>query len=54
MTQTSNRFYDGFSRLMNDAASVAHGVRREATTIFRSQAERLATDIDLVRRVSRA
>jgi BMFP domain-containing protein YqiC len=50
MTQTSNRFYDRFARLMNDAASVASGVRREATTMFRSQAERIATDIDLVRR----
>jgi BMFP domain-containing protein YqiC len=50
MTQTSNRLYDRFARLMNDAASVASGVRREATTMFRSQAERIATDIDLVRR----
>ena len=50
MTQTSNRLYDRFARLMNDAASVATGVRREATTMFRSQAERIATDIDLVRR----
>jgi len=50
MTQTSNRIYDRFARLMNDAASVASGVRREATTMFRSQAERIATDIDLVRR----
>lgn len=50
MTQTSNRFYDRFARLMNDAASVASGVRREATSMFRSQAERIATDIDLVRR----
>ena len=50
MTQTSNRFYDRFARLMNDAASVASGVRREASSMFRSQAERIATDIDLVRR----
>ncbi len=50
MTQTSNRLYDRFAQLMNDAASVASGVRREATTMFRSQAERIATDIDLVRR----
>ena len=50
MTQTSNRLYDRFARLMNDAAGVASGVRREATTMFRSQAERIATDIDLVRR----
>lgn len=50
MTQTSNRFYDRFAQLMNDASSVAQGVRREATTMFRSQAERMATDMDLVKR----
>jgi BMFP domain-containing protein YqiC len=50
MTQTSNRFYDQFARLMNDAASVAQGVRREASSLFRSQAERLVSDMDLVRR----
>ena len=50
MTQTSNRLYDRFARLMNDAASVASGVRREASSMFRSQAERIATDIDLVQR----
>ena len=50
MTQTSNRFYDGFARLMNDAAGVAQGVRREATNLFRSQAERIVGDMELVRR----
>ena len=29
MTQTSNRIFDEFARLMNDAAGVASGVRRE-------------------------
>lgn len=50
MTQTSNRFYDRFAQLMNDAANVAQGVRKEASTMFRSQAERMANDIDLVKR----
>jgi BMFP domain-containing protein YqiC len=50
MTQTSNRFYDQFARLMNDAAGVAQGVRREATNLVRSQAERFLNDMDLVRR----
>jgi BMFP domain-containing protein YqiC len=50
MTQTSNRFYDGFARLMIDAAGVAQGVRREATNLVRSQAERIVADMDLVRR----
>lgn len=50
MTQTSNRFYDQFARLMNDAAGVAQGVRREATSLVRTQAERIVSDMDLVRR----
>ncbi|MCB1500689.1 MAG: accessory factor UbiK family protein [Bauldia sp.] len=50
MTQTSNRLYDEFARLMTDAANVAQGVRREATTAFRSQADRIVTELDLVRR----
>ncbi len=50
MTQTSNRFYDRFAQLMNDAASVAQGVRKEASTMFKSQAERVANDMDLVKR----
>ena len=35
MTQTSNRFFDEMARLMNDAAGVAQGVRREFDTVFR-------------------
>ncbi|HET7716602.1 MAG TPA: accessory factor UbiK family protein [Bauldia sp.] len=50
MTQTSNRLFDELARLMTDAANVAQGVRREASTAFRSQAERLINDLDLVRR----
>jgi BMFP domain-containing protein YqiC len=50
MTQTSNRLFDELARLMTDAANVAQGVRREASTAFRSQAERLIADLDLVRR----
>lgn len=50
MTQTSNRLYDRMARLMNDAASVAQGVRREASTMVRGQAERMVADMDLVRR----
>jgi BMFP domain-containing protein YqiC len=50
MTQTSNRFYDQFAQLMNDAAGVAQGVRREAGTLIRGQAERFASELDLVRR----
>jgi BMFP domain-containing protein YqiC len=50
MTQTSNRFFDEIARLMNDAAGVAQGVRREFDTLFRTQAERWLHDLDLVKR----
>jgi BMFP domain-containing protein YqiC len=50
MTQTSNRMFDELARLMTDAANVAQGVRREASTAFRSQAESWIADLDLVRR----
>lgn len=50
MAQTNSRFFDEVGRLMNDAAGVATGVRREFETIFRSQAERILRDLDVVRR----
>jgi BMFP domain-containing protein YqiC len=50
MTQTSNRFFDEVARLMNDAAGVATGVRREFDTMFRTQAERILNELDVVRR----
>jgi BMFP domain-containing protein YqiC len=50
MTQTSNRFFDEIAKLMNDAAGVAQGVRREFDTLFRTQAERWLRDLDLVKR----
>jgi BMFP domain-containing protein YqiC len=50
MTQTSNRILDEMARLMNDAAGVAQGVRREFDTVARSQIERILRDLDVVRR----
>ena len=50
MVQTTNRFFDEVARLMNDAAGVATGVRREFETLFRSQAERILRDLDVVQR----
>ena len=50
MVQTTNRFFDEVARLMNDAAGVAQGVRREFETLFRSQAERWLRDLDVVKR----
>jgi BMFP domain-containing protein YqiC len=50
MTQTTSRFFDEIARLMNDAAGVAQGVRREFDTLFRTQTERWLRDLDLVKR----
>jgi BMFP domain-containing protein YqiC len=50
MTQTSNRLLDEMARLMNDAAGVAQGVRREFDTLVRTQAERILRDLDVVQR----
>jgi BMFP domain-containing protein YqiC len=50
MTQTSNRIFDEMARLMNDAAGVAQGVRREFDNLFRTQAERILRDLDVVQR----
>jgi len=50
MVQTTGRLYDEFARLMNDAAGVAQGVRREFDTVMRTQAERILRDLDVVHR----
>jgi BMFP domain-containing protein YqiC len=50
MTQTQNRIFDEMARLVNDAASVAQGVKREAESVFRTQMERIVADLDLVKR----
>ena len=50
MTQTTNRFFDEVARLMNDAAGVAQGVRREFDNMFKAQAEKWLRDLDLVKR----
>lgn len=50
MTQTTGRIFDEMARLMNDAAGVAQGVRREFDTLFRTQAERILRDLDVVPR----
>ncbi len=46
----SGRIFDDLGRLLNEAAGVADGVRREIETIVRSQAERFVADMDLVKR----
>lgn len=50
MTQTQGRLFDEFAKLMNDAAGVAQSARKEVETVFRSQADRVASELDLVRR----
>lgn len=46
----NNRIFDDLGRLMNEAAGVADGVRREVETAVKSQAQRLVVDMDLVKR----
>lgn len=50
MTNGPNRLFDEFAKLMTDAAGVAQGARREVESAFRSQAERLVAQMDLVQR----
>lgn len=50
MVQTNNRIFDEFGRLMNDAAGMAQGLRREVDTVVRAQAERVLRDLDVVTR----
>jgi BMFP domain-containing protein YqiC len=50
VTENPNRLLDEVARLFNDAASVAQGVQREATSAIRSQMERFVGEMDLVRR----
>src|SRR6516225_10647749 len=50
MTQTTNRFLDEIARLMNDAAGVASGMKREVDTVVRTQADRILRELDVVKR----
>ncbi len=45
-----NRIFDDLGRLMNEAAGVADGVRREIETAVKSQVQRFIGDMDLVKR----
>ena len=49
MTQGS-KIFDELGKLMNTAAGVADGVRREIETAVKSQLERMINDMDLVKR----
>jgi BMFP domain-containing protein YqiC len=46
----SSKLFDELGKLMNNAAGVADGARREIETVVKSQLERLVADMDLVKR----
>ncbi len=48
--QTKNPFLDEFAKAMEGAMSLAQSAGEEAKTAMRAQADRLATELDLVRR----
>jgi BMFP domain-containing protein YqiC len=50
MTNNQGRILDEFAKLMNDAAGVAQSARREVEAVMRSQADRVVSEMDLVRR----
>ena len=50
MTQTNNRMFDEFAKLMTDAAGAAEGVKREVETLMKGQAERFMQKMDVVSR----
>jgi BMFP domain-containing protein YqiC len=50
MTQSSGRLFDGLGRVMTDVVGLADNAKREIETIVRNQAERILSDLDLVRR----
>lgn len=45
-----NKIFDELAKLMTDAAGVAQGVKGEAETAFKSQAERFLNGLDLIKR----
>ena len=50
MNQTSGRIFDELAKVLTNAAGAAQGVRDEVETMFRSQAERILNDLDVVQR----
>lgn len=50
MRDSRSPIFDEFAKLMTDAAGVAHGMRREAETVFKTQLERLLASMDVVTR----
>lgn len=50
MTQTTNRIFDDFAKLMTDAAGAADGMKKEVESVMKSQAERFMQGMDVVKR----
>jgi BMFP domain-containing protein YqiC len=50
MTQTTNKLFDDFAKLMTEAAGAAEGVRRETEALMRAQAEKFLRDMNVVTR----
>lgn len=50
MTQTSNRLFDDFAKMMTDAAGAAEGMKQEMQAMFKSQTEKFLRDMDVVTR----
>jgi BMFP domain-containing protein YqiC len=50
MAQATSKLFDNVGRMMNDAAGMADGVRREVESMVRAQAERFIMDMNLVKR----
>jgi len=50
MTQTTNKLFDDFARLMTDAAGAAQSAREEFETLARAQMEKAFRELELVQR----
>ncbi len=48
--QTQNPFLDEFAKLTNAAIGLAQAAGEEAKAAFRAQADKMATEFDLIRR----
>jgi BMFP domain-containing protein YqiC len=50
MSQSRSSVFDDFNKLVNDATEVAQGMRREAESVVKAQAERFLSAMDVVSR----
>ncbi len=50
MSQMKSQFFDELAKIMTGAAGAAEGVGKEMQTLFRSQGEKLLSEMDVVSR----